>query len=241
MSANRIRVRNACRADFPALAAMEEAVWNPEGVETLGITHFNAWLEWYPEGFFVATEGENDTIIGFASIEVVNFNLAMPLPSKFSSFTSLTNNGLIIEAHEPAGSHHFGVTICSQQKGGAHHLLRAILDLCNARQRPLLGAARMPGLTNYLTVAREKGCGESLAAVALHYVLSCVSMAQGRAHPSMYVGYRPEVFPPVAVLDPVLKSYLRHPEFVFYRLLPGFLHDSKSQDYAVLFGQEVCT
>ncbi len=236
MSTNPILVRNARPSDFPALADMEEAVWTPEKVEPLGVKHFEAWHRCYPEGFFVAES--NGRLVGFTCLETVNFSLDAPLPNYFRTFNELTNNGYIEGVHQPNANHHFGPTICSIEKGAAHPLLRAILDLSAERKQPLLGASRMPGLHAYIETNGIDLKGDHETAVALHYVISCVKMAGGRAHPSLYAGFTPGRFPEVTAQDPVLKSYFRHQEFVFYCMLPGFLTDVKSHNFAVLFGQE---
>lgn len=68
--------------------------------------HFEAWLEVFPAGLFVAiTEG---CISGYAMVEIIQHDINDPI----STWGKATDNGFIRNTHNPSGNTVYGVSIC---------------------------------------------------------------------------------------------------------------------------------
>lgn len=228
--------RSANIADVPRLVEIERKTWSGEGTEIYGEDHFLAWLETYPEGFSVVEE--EGVIVGLSCIQAVDFGPSDR--SAFTTFNEVTDHGYIRRTHNPAGRYYFGVTMCSLSRGGGKALLRAVLELSGRTGRPLMGTSRISGFADYFQSAAAAGVSLDEDAIALSYVLACARMNSGKVWKSMPVPpAHVQPLPAVAVPDPVLKFYLRHPDLGLYAVLPAFMQDPPSRDYSVLFGQDL--
>lgn len=227
-------IREAQPPDFAQIAAMEEMVWRKENTPVLGTEHFWAWHKTYPQGFMIAER--QGKIVGMICAEIIAYkpDEAFPWPT----FDAVTNKSYISGTHQPKGTHHFGLTVCSVDKGAGAPLLEALIALANRTGRPLLGVSRLPGLTAYLNSEAAQESGQSESNLALHYVHTTVTMGNGRVHPRLFSAYNPASCPPVNSPDPTLRRYVRHGRFRFMEFLSNFWHDPPGHDSTVLFMQD---
>ncbi len=119
-----LTVRRANHDDIPALEAIERQVWGPLGTEVYQRPHFEAWLETYPEGFWLVCE--NGAPVAFTFLLKIDFS-----PDRIGemrTFNDVTDHGFARATHRPTGSHHFGITVCSIRRGAGKLLAEATLD-----------------------------------------------------------------------------------------------------------------
>lgn len=233
-------IRNAREEDIPRLIEVEQTAWKDEGTEVYGREHFEAWLELYPEGFFVGEE--NGVIVGFTYTEAVFFD-----PSDMSIFTTfddITDHGFSRRTHNSTGNYHFGITICSTSRGVGKVLLQALLDFSNQVRKPLLGFSRIKGFAEYFDSVSPLPGFEIMTKeledkIALSYALECAKMTEARIWEGLSNTESLAGLPQITAPDPILRFYLKNKEFMLYGILPDFIQDPKSRNYSVLFGQRL--
>jgi len=102
-----IQIRNAEDRDIGQLVRVDREAFS--GLpEYLFFTkdHFRAWLEVFPEGFFVACLEER--VIGYASVQIIRYDLDNPV----ATWCEATDSGFIRKTHNPCGNAVYGVSIC---------------------------------------------------------------------------------------------------------------------------------
>ncbi len=227
----KLKIRQATWADIAQIVAVEEKVWGNAGTEVYREEHFKTWLDVYPEGFLLAEK--NGVITAFTYCFITHLTAAGI--SRLATFNDLTDNGFSRHVHDPNGNCHFGITICSVDRGSGHVLLQACVDFAYSRHKPLHGVSRIPGFSDYFNQAVVSGFRpEQEKQLALSYVWECVKMVNGCAAPTLPA--KPELpnLPTLAEPDLILRKYLHNPHIVILAVLPNFLHDPQSRDFSIL-------
>lgn len=232
-----IRIRHATRIDLAAIAALEQQAWKGEGTEIYTAEHFAAWLNTYPDAFFVAEVGNMIVSMTYA------FPIAYQPGNNLGTFNSITDNGFTQATHDPNGNYHFGVTVCSIHRGAGSAIVRTLLNFAAATKKPLLGVSRIINFDRYVTrceaIYARRIEGELLTDLALHYAIETATLVSGKVALTVQPPALPFTAPPLETADPVLRGYLRQRDFAIYAPLPGFIRDPKSRDFSILIGQEV--
>ena len=228
--ADTFTVRLAEAQDIRRLAEVEKAAWQNEGTPVFGEEHFRTWLDLFPEGFFLTEE--NSIIVAYIYLQLIRFDADQ---AQLPDYNALTDHGYTRSTHDPSGNHIFGVTICSLSRGAGRMLIDRLIAFSEERRLPALGVSRIPDFSRYLA---ESGITEPTAeeerSLALHYGIECAKMVQGKIHPRAYAFHKPGNYPPVKSPDSVLRTYLKHPDVMLFRLLPDFCQDPKSRNFNFL-------
>lgn len=219
---------------------MEEEVWQKEQTPVYGEVYFRAWHTAHKEGFFVAEE--EGVLVGLAYSQAMQLS-SPPRLQNGATYDGITDSGKSTASHIPTGNYHFGLTLCSQSKGAGAALIKHTLQWSKEKGRPVLGVARIAGFDDYLSSLKRDGIvGNSVSEavedeIALHYAIACVRMSKKERQPIEEGSCAGSPYPLPTHPDPILRSYLWHPAFTFYQLLPRFWQDPKCRGYSVLFGQ----
>ena len=236
---NNVTIRQAERNDIPRLEEIERLAWGKEGTEVYNGQHFAAWLDVYPEGFFVASI--DGSIVGLTYTQAVGFDPeTMALPP---TFDETTDNGYTKNSHQAGGNYHFGLTVCSLHHGAGRQLVERLLGFSTEKNRPLLGVSRVIGLKRYtqetqLANPRLVMDQSMKTATAWHYAIESAKVVGGRTKDRFQPQNHSITFPAVKEADKVLRGYLRNQDFVLYCPLPDFITDPASCHFSMLFGQE---
>ena len=228
------KIRNANHTDIQRMIFLEETVWRKENTDVYGEEHFRAWLETYPEGFLVAEH--QGLVVALIYTEAISFDSETEFP--WGTYNDVTDEGYTRRTHNPKGSHHFGLTICSIHKGAGAPLLQGLIEFSTHKNRPLLGVSRLPGLSDYLNCEAVRNSGINQDVLVQHYVLQTANKSGGRVRDRLSEGYKPNLCPDISKADPVLRYYIETDKFTLYQILPNFWKDPKSADFAVLFCQD---
>lgn len=245
MTNRKLVVRNASAADLNRVTELETRIFGAHSITPFDRGHFSAWLEVYPQGFFVAEQ--DGEVVGYTYTQVIKCNPNDPRElDRWTSFNVMNDSGYTRASHRADGNYHLGVNIGSVVPGAGKVLVEALVDLGNALGKPLLGMSRISGLKAYfekLVVDRIVNRHVDVKmknAIALSYFLQCAKMVGGSVRliansPGMNYSDL-SALPVVTVPDPVLCKYLRNPHFATWALLPEFIADPASLNYAVLMG-----
>lgn len=245
MTNGQLVVRNASAADLDRVTELETRIFSAHSITPFDRGHFSAWLEVYPQGFFVAEQ--DGVVVGYTYTQVIDCDPNDPRElDRWTTFDVMNDKGYTKASHRAGGNYHLGVNIGSVVPGAGKALVEALVRLGDAMGKPLLGMSRVSGLKAYF----EKLVADGIIgprvdvkvknAIALAYSLQCAKMVGGSVRlisngPGMDYPDLPAL-PAVAVPDPVLCKYLRNPHFAVWALLPAFIKDPASLDYAVLMG-----
>ncbi len=240
-----LKVRNATVADLDRVVELETNIFAAHSITPFVREHFDAWLEVYSRGFFVAEQGGE--VVGYTYTQVINCNYSDPYElDRWVSFDDVNDRGYTRASHQRDGNYHLGVNIGSAVPGAGKLLVEALVELGQNVQKPLLGMSRISGLKSYVHQLVQTGIVDAGTAavakhaIALYYVLECAKLASGfvRLMPQSaglsHVGL--PSLPKPSTPDPVLCKYLRNKHFAIWALLPDFIEDPASLNYAVLIG-----
>lgn len=245
MTNRQLVVRNASVADLNRVTELETRIFSAHSITPFDRGHFSAWLEVYPQGFFVAEQ--DGEVVGYTYTQVIKCNPNDPRElDRWTSFNVMNDRGYTRASHRVDGNYHLGVNIGSVVPGAGKVLVEALVDLGNVLGKPLLGMSRISGLKAYFEKLVVDGVVNPHVdvkmknAIALAYSLQCAKMVGGSVRlipngPGMD-GPAPPNLPAVTIPDPVLCKYLRNPHFAVWGLLPAFIDDPASMNYAVLMG-----
>lgn len=244
MNNSDLLVRNANYTDLDQVVELETKIFSAQNIVPFDRGCFEAWLEVYPLGFFVAEcVGK---VVGYTYTQVIHADFSDPKElARWTSFDVMNDRGYTRASHRADGNYHLGVNIGSVSPGAGKVLVESLANLARQTQKPLLGMSRISGLRVYFDKLMasgviEAGIGREVKdAIALNYALQCASMVKGavklvESSPGR-VATLPDL-PSITVPDPVLCKYLRNPDFAVWAVLPEFIKDPDSLDYAVLTG-----
>jgi hypothetical protein len=130
------------------------------------------------------------------------------------------------------------ITLCSITAGAGRALIASVFDLMKRLgKRYTVSQTRLAGFDAYLRGLADRGGsipdGVSLDEVALWYALETAKMVGGKIWPGLQ--RRPELpLPPLTAPDPVVGKQLKNAGAGLVALLPGYMPDPQSRDYAVL-------
>jgi hypothetical protein len=144
-----IEIRKCTPEDLDAVAGLESQIW-PEGTRAPR-DKFASRLEVFPEGFFLAYNG--DELIGASTSEIINYDPANPP----ISWELITNDGYITNTHNPTGNGLYVVSIGAiSRSGGGSALLQAQKGLVKELGlTSLVLGARIPGYNRYCLDQRD--------------------------------------------------------------------------------------
>ena len=240
-----VSVRNAAQTDLDRVSELEVAIFSAQNIAPFSRGHFSAWLEVYPQGFFVAEQA--GIVVGYTYTQLISADFACSGElTRWTSFDVMTDCGYTRASHCPGGNYHLGVNIGSVVPGAGKILVESLVQLAASLGKPLLGMSRISGLRNYVQKLVQCGVvGEVTSradkdAIALSYTMQCVNMVGGRmklleTSPGRDCSNLPDL-PVTREFDPVLCKYLRNPRFAVWAILPEFIEDPDSLNYAVLTG-----
>ncbi len=234
MTEKEIIVRRAQEKDIPQLINIEHLIWKPLGTPVFDASYFIAWLKVNPEGFFVA---ECDKIVvGYTYTQI--FDFAFKDIESFPSFDELTDHAYTTKTHNPAGNAVFGLTITSIQKGAGRKMHEALLEYAQALKKEyFVAATRLSELNTYINMLINSGyeITDSLEKeVALWYAIECTKMLNGKIWD--ICTKQPDIeLPQPEKPDSVVAAHLSvNKEFGLAALLPKFMQDPQSKNYAIL-------
>ena len=236
MTEDEIRVRRAQKKDIPQLINIEHIIWKPLGTPVFNAGYFMTWLKVNPEGFFVA---ECDgMLVGYTYTQI--FNFVFEDVENFTSFDAIADHAYTTKTHNPAGNALFGVTITSTRKGAGRKLHEAILKYAqDLKKEYFVAATRLSGLSSYINMLIASGYDIEITTdlekeVALWYAIECTKMLNGKIWD--VCDKQPDIkLPQPEKPDSVIAAHLSvNKEFGLAALLPEFMQDPQSKNYAIL-------
>jgi len=144
-----ITIKKCAPQDLDAVADLENQIW-PPGTRAPR-DKFASRLEVFPEGFFLAYNG--DKLIGASTSEIINYDQANPP----ISWEIITDDGRITNTHNPEGNGLYVVSIGAiSRSGGGSALLQAQKGLVEELNlESLVLGARIPGYNQYCLDEKE--------------------------------------------------------------------------------------
>ena len=233
-----ITARQARAEDVAAIVALEKTVFGPLGTACYGEEYVRAWLEVHPAGLTVAER--DGRVVGYQYSQIVDF--AFDRLDEFATYDKATDGGYTKRSHCPGGNCLHCVSLCSIEVGAGRALSENAYDLTvRLKLKYTLSQTRLPGLDGYLSGLEDQGVkipkGFTLNDVALWYALETVRMSGALIWPCL--DRRPMLaLPSPAKPDPVLSKHLKFPGAGLAGVLPDYMHDPQSRDYAALLVSE---
>lgn len=233
-----VTVRQARPEDVDAIVDLEKTVYGPLGTACYGEEYVRAWLEVHPEGLIVAER--DGRLVAYLYFQIVDFGFDKL--DRFATYDETTDDGFTRRSHRPDGNCVLCVTACSIESGANRAVTEHVYDLgWKLGMKYTLSQSRMPGFDAYLRDLESRRidipAGVSPDALALWYVLQTVIMVNGAIWPCL--ADRPDLpLPAPPGPDPVLSKHFKYPGAGLAALLPRYMRDPQSRDYAALLVSE---
>jgi hypothetical protein len=234
---NEIIIGLATASDIPAIAVLEQNIWDGEGLEKFSIEHLTSWLEVNADGFFSAKV--NGDVVGYAFVQIMRLDpSSINLPA---TFVETIDHGFCRATHNPEGNFHYCITVCSIRSGAGRLLVDAMLKRANLLRKPLIGVSRVAGLAEHLKQARGKNAHIDLdsqdeLALAWQYASKSAKMVSGDVAHCTFSMNEGIVLPDLAIPDSILAGYMKS-GFTLVRPLQNYIRDPKSANFGMLCRQ----
>jgi hypothetical protein len=233
-----IIVRKARLDDFSELEIIEKSVWEKIGLLVLGSKYFNSWRQVHPEGFLVAEA--DGKICGYIYLQSCFFDPYNPV--LLGNWSEVCDNGYTVNSHNPAGNCLFAVSACSIMPGAGRKLVESSLALTREQNKKYsTGYCRIPGFAKfYGQVMAENKAGSGKIEqglelnLALWYCLKCVTLVKGNAASHLKLPTLNLTMPVIENPDPTLSKVVKNADIFYYGLIPGFIADPQSRDFAAV-------
>lgn len=230
-------VRPAEARDIPDILAIEQEMWQGQGVELYTEDHFRTWLRHNPAGFQVSLK--EGCVIAYGYYQTIHFD-PKNFRETFTSCDRVTDHGYTLNTHNPDGNAFYGMSVVSRVKGGGSPLLMHVIQEAKKQKKEwYIGCPRINNYAEYRAKLNSQlgpfaGHTDEENSLALSYTVASATMI-GALIWWEYLGAKPKNPPiPLSSPDQVLTAHLKHPGNGLGAILPGFMTDSASHDYGIL-------
>lgn len=115
----KLEIRHAEKKDIEELVRVDKEAFSNDWF--LPREYYEAWLEVFPEGFFVASLGGQ--LVGYASVEIIQHDINNPIPTWYEA----TDNGFIRKTHNPSGNTVYGVSFGVARFAPQHYIGKKLI------------------------------------------------------------------------------------------------------------------